>query len=75
MLDDYARFRAVTEQQRKGWPAGPSGFVTGNSFFGLRRGHKNYHLYAQWTIQEQLRRCPKKLVAAGRCFISISPGA
>lgn len=56
-LFEYARFRAVTEQMRSGWPAWPQ---------RLRDGHVeetdydtrvlDYHIYVQWLADEQLAR-------------------
>src|SRR5436190_14674060 len=55
-VEDYARFRAVTDRRRQGWNAWPARLRDGT----IRRADydepaKNYHLYAQWIIQEQLR--------------------
>jgi 4-alpha-glucanotransferase len=56
-LFEYARFRAVTEQMRSGWPTWPQ---------WLRDGHVeesdydtrvlDYHVYVQWLADEQLAR-------------------
>ncbi len=53
---DYARFRAVVEQQRAGWPAWPERMRDGM----LQEGDYSpdaarYHLYVQWLAHEQLR--------------------
>jgi 4-alpha-glucanotransferase len=55
-IRDYARFRAVVEKRRSGWPVWPQ---------RLRDGHvrqedydpevERYHLYVQWVVQEQLQ--------------------
>ncbi|MEX1367984.1 MAG: 4-alpha-glucanotransferase, partial [Nannocystaceae bacterium] len=54
-LDDYARFRAVTDRQRKTWPQWPQalrdGTVTASDF--AVADHR-YHLYAQWIMHQQL---------------------
>ena len=54
-VEDYAKFRAVTDRQRMGWHAWPARLRDGT----IRKGDfdeaaKNYHLYSQWIIQEQL---------------------
>jgi len=51
---DYARFRAVAERQRAGWPAWPERMRDG----ALRDGDydpeaERYHLYVQWLAHEQ----------------------
>ena len=55
-VDEYARFRAVTDRQRSGWNRWPDrlrgGRITESDYDA---DTKNYHLYAQWIIQEQLR--------------------
>jgi 4-alpha-glucanotransferase len=66
-VTDYARFCAVMDRQRKGWPAWPARLRSG----ALRSGDydessKNYYLYAQWTIQEQLRGLSEKAAARGQ---------
>jgi 4-alpha-glucanotransferase len=53
--DDYARFRAVSERQRRGWPAWPEALQRGE--FGedaLDPASYRYHLYAQVRMDAQL---------------------
>jgi 4-alpha-glucanotransferase len=64
---DYAQFRAVTDRQEKGWNAWPARMRDGK----LARGDydertKNYHLYAQWIVQEQLHALAEKAHAKGQ---------
>jgi 4-alpha-glucanotransferase len=55
-VEDYARFRAVTDRQGKGWRAWPARLHNGEIREGdYDEGTKRYHLYAQWLIQEQLQ--------------------
>jgi 4-alpha-glucanotransferase len=66
-VEDYAKFRAVTDLQRTGWHAWPSRQRAGR----IRRGDyddsaKNYHLYAQWIIQEQLCALSKRAASRGQ---------
>ena len=66
-VEDYARFRAVTDRRRQGWNAWPARLREGT----IRRADydeqaKNYHLYAQWIIQEQLRALSERVVARGQ---------
>jgi len=64
---DYARFRAVTDRQRKGWNAWPARLRDGNiTAADYDQKAKNYHLYAQWKIQEQLRSLADKANARGQ---------
>jgi 4-alpha-glucanotransferase len=66
-VEDYARFRAVTDRRRKGWPAWEgrlrSGTIRSTDY---DEATKNYHLYAQWIIQEQLRRLSEKAASRGQ---------
>jgi len=60
-VDDYARFRAVTDRQAKGWSAWPASLRGGNiTKADYDESTKNYHLYAQWIIQEQLQALAEK---------------
>lgn len=66
-VQDYAEFRAVTDRQRKGWPAWPARLRDGT----IRKtdydeATRNYHLYAQWIIQEQLHALSKTAAARGQ---------
>jgi 4-alpha-glucanotransferase len=66
-VDEYARFRAVTDRQRKGWTAWPSRLRDGT----IRKGDydedcKNYHLFSQWIAQEQLQSLADKAAAQGQ---------
>jgi 4-alpha-glucanotransferase len=54
--EDYARFRAVEERQRRPWRDWPGRLRDGD----LREGDfdeeaRRYHLYVQWLADEQLR--------------------
>ena len=55
ILQDYARFRAAGERQRRPWTAWPARLRDGD----LRAGDyaedaRRYHLYAQWQAHEQI---------------------
>lgn len=54
-LDDYAKFRAVGERQRRPWPEWPEklrdGMVEDEDFDDEVR---RYHLFVQWVASEQL---------------------
>ena len=55
-VEDYARFRAVTERQKKGWRTWPSRLRRRDIRPGDFDVHAfHYHLYAQWLIQEQMQ--------------------
>jgi 4-alpha-glucanotransferase len=66
-VEDYARFRAVTDRQQEGWPAWPAplrdGTIRKNDY---DESTKNYHLYAQWIIQEQLKNLSTDAAARGQ---------
>ena len=66
-VEDYARFRAVTDKQGKGWNSWPArlreGKITSRDY---DESTKNYHLYAQWIIQQQLSALAEKARAQGQ---------
>jgi 4-alpha-glucanotransferase len=66
-VEDYARFRAVTDRQHCGWNAWPARLRGGT----IRKTDydetaKNYHLYAQWIIQEQLHGLSQRAATRGQ---------
>jgi 4-alpha-glucanotransferase len=66
-VEDYARFRSVTDRQQKGWRAWPArlrdGAIRNTDYDGAT---KNYHLYSQWIIQEQLEAVSRGAAARGQ---------
>ena len=55
-VEDYARFRAVMDRQRQPWQAWPARLRDGTiQETDYDEATKDYHLYAQWIIQEQLQ--------------------
>jgi 4-alpha-glucanotransferase len=66
-VDDYARFRAVTDRRRAGWRDWPARMRDGTIQDGdYDEATKNYHLYSQWIIQEQLRAVSERAQARGQ---------
>jgi 4-alpha-glucanotransferase len=66
-VEDYAKFRAVTDRQRMGWHAWPARLRDGT----IRKGDydeaaKSYHLYSQWIIQEQLAALAQRAASHGQ---------
>ena len=54
-VEDYARFRAVCERQRRPWTEWPEALRDGKVSGGeYDEGARCYHLYAQWVTDEQL---------------------
>ncbi|MBN2579614.1 MAG: 4-alpha-glucanotransferase [Pirellulales bacterium] len=54
-VEDYARFRAVTDRLQKPWPQWPAPLRDGriqDGDYDLRDYRR--HLYAQWIVQEQM---------------------
>jgi 4-alpha-glucanotransferase len=61
-VDDYARFRAVTDSLRTGWNNWPARLRDGAIESGdYDEATKHYHLYSQWVIQTQLESLSKKV--------------
>ncbi len=66
-VEDYARFRAVTDRQQTGWKAWPQRLRDGRLEDGdYGEATKNYHLYAQWIAGEQLQGLSLKAAAQGQ---------
>jgi 4-alpha-glucanotransferase len=66
-VDDYARFRAVTDRQGQGWNAWPARLREGRiAKTDYDENTKNYYLYSQWIVQEQLEALAKKAGARGQ---------
>lgn len=66
-VEDYARFRAACETQRRPWTQWPARLRDGP----LREGDYDeadfrYHVYVQWLAAEQIRELSEKLHAQGR---------
>jgi alpha-1,4-glucan:alpha-1,4-glucan 6-glycosyltransferase/4-alpha-glucanotransferase len=54
-LDSYARFRAVTDRQRKVWPLWPQALRDGTlGADDFDPADHRTHLYAQWALHQQL---------------------
>jgi 4-alpha-glucanotransferase len=52
---DYARFRAVCDRQRQGWPGWPARLREGTiQAADFASGDYDYHLFAQWQADRQL---------------------
>jgi 4-alpha-glucanotransferase len=66
-VEDYARFRAVTDRQKKGWNAWPARLRDGKIEEGdYDEETKNYHLYSQWIVQQQLQSLSDKAATQGQ---------
>jgi 4-alpha-glucanotransferase len=66
-VEDYARFRAVMDRQRCSWHSWPARLRDGKIRTGdYDESAKNYHLYAQWVIQEQLQELSCRAAARGQ---------
>ncbi len=66
LVDDYARFRAATEQQQLPWPQWAQPQRDGTINQGdYGEEVRRYHLYVQFLANEQVRRLSEKGRAAG----------
>jgi 4-alpha-glucanotransferase len=66
-VEDYARFRAVMDRLRQPWTNWPSRLRNGVlEEEDYDHTTKNYHLYAQWVVQEQLESLSKRGEARGQ---------
>jgi len=65
-LEDYARFRAMTESRRQSWCLWPerqrNGILEPGDF---REDARKYHLYAQWLAHEQVQALGEKARRGG----------
>lgn len=65
-VENYARFRAVTERQEKGWRSWPQRLRNGDIRQGDYNPHtSHYYLYAQWLIQEQMEQLANRTKRSG----------
>jgi len=65
-VDNYARFRAVTERQEKGWKTWTPRLRRGDVRPGDYDGDAfHYHVYAQWLIQEQMEHLSVRTTRSG----------
>ncbi len=66
-VEDYARFRAVTDRLRSGWNAWPARLRDGDIGPGdYDEEKKNYYLYSQWTAQQQIQSLSTKAGSRGQ---------
>jgi 4-alpha-glucanotransferase len=66
-VEDYAQFRAITDQQRCGWNDWPARLGNGTICeTDYDEAVKNYHLYVQWIIQEQLSSLSQRAAERGQ---------
>jgi 4-alpha-glucanotransferase len=67
--EEYASFRATGERQRAPWPAWPAplkdGAITPEEYDGKA---KEYHLYAQWVLEEQFHAMSKRFRERGEAL-------
>jgi 4-alpha-glucanotransferase len=66
-VEDYAKFRAAMDRLRTPWHDWPARLRDGS----IRKDDydetaKNYHLYAQWIIQEQIQRLSQRAADRGQ---------
>lgn len=55
-IEDFARFRSLTDRLQSAWTSWPARIRDGHVREGdYDRNTRNYHLYAQFVVQEQLR--------------------
>jgi 4-alpha-glucanotransferase len=65
-VDDYARFRALTESRRQTWWSWPEAARGGKIREGeYEESSRQYHLFAQWLADRQMRSLGEKTRAAG----------
>jgi 4-alpha-glucanotransferase len=59
--DEYAKFRAVNDKQKKGWREWPSELRSGRIAEGdFDEPTRRYHLFVQWQMDAQVRRLADK---------------
>jgi 4-alpha-glucanotransferase len=66
-VEEYARFRAVTDRRRSGWTEWPAAMRDGHIDTGdFRLSDYRYHLYSQWIVQSQLDSMSRKVKSSGQ---------
>jgi 4-alpha-glucanotransferase len=66
-IQDYARFRAVTDRLHSGWNKWPARLRNGEIRDGdYDESTKNCFLYSQWVVQEQLKALSEKARQQGQ---------
>jgi 4-alpha-glucanotransferase len=65
-VEEYARFRAVTDRRRAGWTSWPerlrNGVIRNDDY---DEDVRRYYLYAQWLMQEQMQRLADRVQKPG----------
>jgi 4-alpha-glucanotransferase len=76
LVEDYARFRAVGERLRAGWPEWPERIRSGNIRPGdFAEEDAHYHLFAQFEADRQLARITARLRdSAVRLYLDLPLG-
>jgi 4-alpha-glucanotransferase len=65
-VDDYARFRALTESRRQTWWSWPRAARDGKIQAGeYEEASRQYHLFAQWLADRQMRSLGEKTRSGG----------
>jgi 4-alpha-glucanotransferase len=65
-VEDYARFRAVTDRRRAGWRSWPERLRAGEiRSDDYDENDRRYHLYAQWLAQQQIAALAQKTKTQG----------
>jgi 4-alpha-glucanotransferase len=68
-VDEYARFRAVTDRMRSGWTSWPDRLQNGSVLpADYNEADYHYHLYSQWIVQEQLKTLSSKARSKGHAL-------
>ena len=66
-IENYARFRAITDRLHSGWNKWPARLRNGDIRDGdCDERSKNYFLYSQWVVQEQLKSLSEKARRQGQ---------
>jgi 4-alpha-glucanotransferase len=74
-LDDYARFRALTEARRQTWWSWPQAACSGKIRTGdYEEASRQYHLFAQWLADRQMQSLGGKTRAGGGLYLDFPLG-
>jgi 4-alpha-glucanotransferase len=77
VIEDYARFRAVGEEQGSSWQSWPQTLRDGTiKDTDYNEGNRRYHLYTQWLAHQQIENVSRRIKDKGlKLYLDLPLGA